>query len=244
MRQARFKADHGMSLVEATIVLMVLGVLSSVLSPAIGDYVNDARQVKVKEDCEAIGVTIARLARDVGRCLKIDAAGGCSKANRADILFSGGPDVVAADLDASAAEFSSPDVQGALNWDKEDSRGDSMERQFVTNGPNYPTPATSGAPLWSGPQFNLGWRGAYLSSVIGSDPWGKRYLASTAFLAVANDASDGSAEGNKRGGWSHDVICISAGTNGLFETPFGDHGRHGTPRGGDDFVYVVAGDTR
>lgn len=243
MRLRAFQADRGMSLVEATIILMVLGVLSSVLSPAIGDYVNDAKQVKVKEDCEAIGVTIARLARDVGQCLKLNAAAGCSKTNRADILYSGGPDVNADDLDASAVGFSSPDVQGALNWDKDDSRGDSMERQFVTNAPNYPTPATTGGYLVSGPQFGLGWRGAYLSA-IGSDSWGKRYLTSTAFLAVANDASGGSAEGNKRGGWSHDVICISAGTNGLFETPFGDSGRHGTARGGDDFVYVVAGDTR
>lgn len=240
----KFHAERGMSLVEATIVLMVLASLTSVMSPAISDYVNDAKQVKVKEDCEAIGVTVARLVRDVGRCLKQDAAGGCTKSNRADILYSQGPDTTPQDLDAGAADFTSPDVQGALNWDKEDSRGDSMEDQFVTNAPNYPTPASTGAYLIPGPQFNLGWRGAYMSSVIGSDPWGKRYLANTAFLAIAHDASDGVAEGNKRGGWSHDVICISAGSNSLYETPFGDHTRHGTPRGGDDFVYVIAGDMR
>ena len=36
-----------------------------VLAPSIMDYVRDAQWVKVKEDCEAIGVSVARLTRDV-----------------------------------------------------------------------------------------------------------------------------------------------------------------------------------
>ncbi|MBI1872798.1 MAG: hypothetical protein HYS05_02780 [Acidobacteria bacterium] len=61
---------QGLSLVETTIILLVLLVLTGVLAPAINDFVNDAKDVKVKEDCEAIGATVMRLARDVGPCLR------------------------------------------------------------------------------------------------------------------------------------------------------------------------------
>ena len=43
---------------EVTIMLLVL-MLTSVLAPAIFDYVKDAQWVKVKEDCEAIAVSVA-----------------------------------------------------------------------------------------------------------------------------------------------------------------------------------------
>lgn len=232
-----------MSLVEATVILMVLGLITSVVTPSISDYVSDARHAKAKADCEEIGVTIARLTRDVGRCLKFDATAGCTKANRVDLLYSDGPDVTTANLDGAATPFSSADVHSPLNWDKDSERGDAMARQFITNAAAYPTPASTGAYLVPGPQFGLGWRGAYLSSPVGADGWGTRYLATTVFLAVASDATDAVSEGGRKGGWSRDAFCISAGANGLFETPFA-HPNGGTPRGGDDYVYVFAGDTR
>ena len=98
-----------------------------------------------------------------------------------------------------------------------------MEHQFVDNGggPDYPAPADLSSDLFAGPGAGLGWRGAYLSSPIGPDPWGHRYLVNTVFLAVARDADAGTGEGQRSGGWSHDTFCISAGPNGQYETPFG-----------------------
>src|SRR5437870_1377136 len=61
----------GMSLIEATIILMVLFLLTAVMSPAVSDYIEDARHSKAKQDVETIGTTIQRLQRDVGSCLKI-----------------------------------------------------------------------------------------------------------------------------------------------------------------------------
>jgi type II secretory pathway pseudopilin PulG len=231
-----------MSLIEATIILMVLGLLTSVLSPSIGDYVADAKAVKVKEDCEAIGITIARMTRDIGPCLKLNGAAPCMKANRVDLLHSEGPDVLVADLEATAVPFSSAGLAaGSLNWDADNSaNSDSMERQFVTNGAGYSTNAV--AVRSSGPHFGLGWRGAYMSADIGPDPWGKRYLANTAFLGTAADAgTDG--DGSVNQGWSRDVICLSAGANGLFQTPIGGTANFATLRGGDDYVTVISGGT-
>ncbi|MCX6550760.1 MAG: hypothetical protein NTY02_07115, partial [Acidobacteria bacterium] len=45
-------------------MLMVLSVLSAVTSPVIGDYVNDARQVKAASDVQLLASTFAQFAGD------------------------------------------------------------------------------------------------------------------------------------------------------------------------------------
>ena len=44
--KSRLKSNAGMSLVEATIILMVLAILTAVIAPSAADYVNDARHTK------------------------------------------------------------------------------------------------------------------------------------------------------------------------------------------------------
>ena len=248
MRTMRTKLRNarGLSLVEVTIMLLVLMLLTGVLAPSIMDFVKDAQWVKVKEDCEAIGLSVARLTRDVGSCLKFDGMGRCTTTNRVDVLYSDGPDVTEPDLTGAATAyfFSSGNIASPLNWDRDGDRGDSMERQFTTNDAGYATPGRLGSSTAVGPQFNLGWRGAYLSAPIGPDPWGHRYLVNSVFLAVAIDARCGGCEGDRSGGWSRDAFCLSAGPNAVFETAFGGNSTGGVTRRGDDFVYIISGDTR
>ena len=247
--------NRGLSLVEVTIILLVLMLLTGVLAPSIMDFVEDARWVKVKEDCEAIGVSVARLTRDVGPCLKFNGTGPCDTANRVDILASDGPDVTPSDLAGSAlTPFSSSAVTpGSINWDHDSDAlvGDRMEHQFTINAPGYATPASGGFPV--GPLFGLGWRGAYLSSPIGPDPWGHKYLVNVAFLASASDTTGDDARSSvavgpplSGGEWiARDVFCLSPGPNGRYETHFGGcSAGGGTCREGDDFVYVVSGGRR
>ena len=249
------KNARGLSLVEVTIMLLVLMLLTGVLAPSIWDFVIDAKLVKVKEDCEAIGISVARLTRDIGPCLKFNGTQKCTVENRVDLLYSDGPDVTDDDLSGDGSTyFDSPgNIALHLNWRKDDARGDSMEHQFVVNDPHYLTPAALGTFTAVGPQFGLGWHGAYLSSPIGPDPWGRRYLVNSVFLAVAVDAAGGTmgrpATGDGGGGggnygWSNDTFCISGGPNVLFETAFGGNGHGGVTRQGDDFIYIIAGDTR
>jgi hypothetical protein len=246
--RTRCTTERGLSLIEVTIMLLVLMLLTGVLAPSIMDFVKDAQWVKVKEDCEAIGVSVARLTRDVGPCLKFSGTGACTVSNRVDVLYSDGPDVTTNDVagDAVANFYGGGNTASELNWHKDDSRGDSMEHQFVDNGggPAYPTPADFNSDTSVGPQAGLGWRGAYLSPPIGPDPWGHRYLVNSVFLSVARDAEPGTAEGQKSGGWSHDTFCISAGPNGQFETAFGGNATHGVYRRGDDVIFIISGDTR
>jgi hypothetical protein len=244
----RASGSRGLSLVEVTIMLLVLMTLTGVLAPSIMDFVHDAQWVKAKEDCEAIGVSVLRLTRDVGPCLKFDAAGACTRANRVDLLFSEGPDVTPDDVggEAAAGFSGGGSTASELNWHTDNSRGDSMQHQFVDNGsgPGYAAPADTGSSDFAGPGTGMGWRGAYLSSPVGPDPWGHRYLVNTVFLAVARDAAAGTGEGQRSGGWSHDTYCISGGPNGQFETPFAGNATHGVYRRGDDLIFIISGDTR
>jgi type II secretory pathway pseudopilin PulG len=238
-----------MSLVEVTIILMILALLTGSLAPAINDFVNEARHTKAKEDIEAIGVSIMRLTRDVGGCIKFVPTTACTMANRVDILFSAGPDVVAGDLGSTSTDFSSAgNIVSTLNWSTDSAAdvGDSMADQFANNVPNYDTPAETNPTGYTiaGPTAGLGWRGAYLPSDIGPDPWGKRYLSNVVFLTVATDATDATTEGARRGGWSRDVVVISAGPNAAYDSPFGGSANFGVGKLGDDLVYVVGGDTR
>jgi hypothetical protein len=67
-----------------------------------------------------------------------------------------------------------------------------------------------------------GWHGPYVQAGVGPDPWGHRYAVNVKWLA--------SAKGS-------DTIVISAGPNGIIETPFQVDG---VRPGGDDIVAVAS----
>ena len=243
----KWNSERGMSLVEATIILMVLGLLTAVLSPSIGDYVNDARDVKVKEDVEAIGISIMRAVRDSRspflQVAYAAGAAGLTEANRADLVV--GEGAIPA-LGAGIVDFPSLNLSAPVGWD--DVVGtpvtvDVMADHLITNVPAYPAPAQASFGV-GGPQFGTGWRGAYIST-IGPDPWGNRYAANTAFLGVATDSAT-AGEGNATGGWTHDVIVLSAGRDSTIQTPFGGtaNGGSGAGTANDDVFYTVTGTSR
>jgi type II secretory pathway pseudopilin PulG len=235
-----WKSERGMSLVEATIILMVLAILTSVLAPSIGDYVNDARQVKAKEDLEALGLSVARLVRDTGLPFPVRTAGAApSKAstNRVDLLVSEGqlPTITAGTgVAASAAGYL---IQNAVEWN--DVVGAEIELasdHLITNANGYTT-VTFPAP--AGPVPGLGWRGGYLSNLTGPDPWGVRYACATVWL---NPGSDVTVAANK--GTNNDAFCLSAGQDGNVDTDIESSANGGVVVAGDDAVYVIQGTTR
>jgi type II secretory pathway pseudopilin PulG len=230
----RGNSERGMSLVEATIILMVLAVLTAVIAPSMGDYLEDARQMKAKEDVEALGMGIKRLLRDTGfKGLRFtNGTTALTLGNRVDVLLSDGtaPTI-------SGAAFASADNltdAATLNWNAV-TQSDSFESHLVRNslGTPYATPTAGNR--------GRGWRGSYVNAPIGADPWGFKYYANTAFLAVATDAA-GAAEGATY--WTKDVIVVSAGADNVLQAAIG-----GSTGGGsgvaasDDVVFVVQGNT-
>jgi type II secretory pathway pseudopilin PulG len=235
-----WRSERGLSLVEATIILMVLAVLTSVLAPSIGDYVNDARQTAAKADVEGLSLSVARMLRDTGLPFPVRTAGASpSKAstNRVDLLVSEGqlPTVTAGT--GAAASAAGYVIQNAIEWN--DPIGVEVELatdHLVTNANQYTT-VTFPAP--AGPRPGLGWRGGYLSNATGPDPWGVRYACATVWL---NPGSDVVGAANK--GTNHDAFCLSAGADGNVDTDIESTANGGVAVLGDDIIFIIQGTTR
>lgn len=235
-----------MSLVEVTIILAVLAVLTAVAAPSLGSYMNDAAAAKAKTDVETIGSALSRMLTDTGEPWVLQDGNGATAAdaptrdaaNRVDLLVSAGnvpalgvsrssgtPDWNAAVVDASGVQrleyFLVQNTPGGL----------------AANGYRTAVNMTTSANFDpdSGGTFNseFGWRGAYLPGPLGPDPWGNRYAVNVEFLAKALGAGP---SGNV-----NDVFVVSAGLNGSVETRFDTDG---ITAGGDDIIFVVSGGTR
>ena len=191
--------QRGLSLTEVTIMLSVLSVLTAVLSPTVGDYVEDARRVKASEDVQVLASVFARFTFDVPIDRNLE--GGWAKAD----LLVGPGDAPTAGEDGDEAWAAEVDGQ----------RVGRLEDHLMVNTPGYPTRRP-------GPRFvAAGWRGAYLSALT-PDPWGRRYAinvqsynSSTADTIVLSPGPNGvvetgfSADGVAPGG--DDIVAVIAG---------------------------------
>jgi type II secretory pathway pseudopilin PulG len=242
----RLRRQEGLSLVEVTIMLLVLMLLTSVLAPSIFDFVNDAQWVKVKEDCEALAISVARLHKDVGSKLYTVPGGAATYPNyKMDIMLS---DYI------NVPTVTAPDIVGfgggANNWfgvgdgvfPFTNTFMDTCSNQLITNlvggiGPLgiYPEPSVT-TPVF-GPYFGQGWRGAYLSPPCASDPWGYAYQVNTKWATMIF----GGIEGPRN--HCNDVFCLSPGKDGIIDTSFGVNYNtypQGVQRRGDDWVTIIA----
>jgi type II secretory pathway pseudopilin PulG len=249
--------ERGMSLVEATVILMVLATLTAVIAPVATGYMEDARQAAAKEETEAIGSAVLRVLSDTGsRCLRLLGTTDCTVTNRVDLLVSSGSNPRAIDL-ASSPDITLTDPESAtdatVNWLPDGSaptQQDLLEDQLIENDNATPYSAVSFTG-GGGPRMKVGWRGPYLNGPFTADPWGGRYQVNTMFLAVATNAIDTSLganqfqEGIYQAGWNRDVLVLSAGQNGMVQTSFGGaSATAGVSAGGDDVVYVLRGSSR
>ena len=250
----RAKAERGMSLVEATIILMALSLITAIVAPSVGDYIDDTRHTKAKEDVEVLGTAILRVVRDSSvPCLVTDTPGtGCKKGKRVDLLYgsSGNYSGVSGSANTTYVAPSNATTDGNYNW-KGSTDGDlltqtdTFEHQLVSNTPVYTTVGANFTPSMN-TASGVGWRGPYIASPFGADPWGSGYQANTVFLSVANDANSGTTEGLRDGGWHRDVFVVSAGPNAKIETVFASNtsAAIGSAAEGDDIIYLVQGTTK
>lgn len=227
-----------MSLVEVTIVLAVLALLTAVAAPSIGDYMRDAASSKAKKDVETIGSALSRMLVDTGEpwVLQNGNGGGSplapptrDAANRVDLLVSAGA------IPAVSVSRSS----GTPDWNAAVVNASGVQRLeffLVENTPSglagnhYRTASEVPGGLQN---MDFGWRGAYLPGPIGPDPWGNRYAVNVEFLAKALGAGP---SGNV-----NDVFVVSAGVNLSVDTRFD---LDGVTAGGDDIIFVLSGGTR
>lgn len=230
--------EDGLSIVEATIVLLVLSTLAAVIAPSIGDYLNEARHTRAREEVEAIGSALNRMLKDIGETM---------------VLLNGtpagpgmGPSHAASNrvtMIVSEGDVPTPAVPraGLTNWDSSNGSPPAaivttIAEQLITNNVKYRTLSdmnvTSNFDPSSGATFNseYGWRGAYLSEPVGPDPWGRRYAVNTEFL--------GRISGGSQTNFDNDVFVISAGPNRIVDTAFAGEA---TAPAADDVLYLVSG---
>jgi type II secretory pathway pseudopilin PulG len=241
------RSERGMSLVEATIVLMVISLIAAIMAPPVRDYVATTQEAAASADAAQIATALARMLEDLGETSVLRDGNGASATappshaaeNRVDMLVTHG-DTPA--LEASVARSGA----GVTDWDRavDDAAIQLLDYYLVTNTPSnvianaYRTASSMTANTEfdpdGGASFNAehGWRGAYLPGPLGPDPWGNRYAINVEFLERPL--------GSGPAGHVNDVFVLSAGSNGRIETGFAVDGA----TSGNDVIYLVSGGTR
>lgn len=207
-------SEHGLSLVEVTIMLVILLILAGILIPVMSDSVNSARSVRARNDLSQLAVSIVNFQRDVGPLLLDGGPPRRLQASTASIrpvrtLVSAGDlplitdrvpvETVQTLLVNPAMSLDGRSVEPWIN--QKDT--DLVDNHLRINGRGYPE--ATGGP-------GTGWNGPYLTKELAGDPWGNAYIINSGFLRGLPPSV------------SHCSRCavfvISAGPNGLLETPF------------------------
>ena len=246
---------RGFTLVEVTIILMVVSVLSTILLPGIGGYLRDARLARARGDMEAIAESIGRFLADTAegafRCYgngnRKTASDGPSDPSSPDPWYVVGMLVSDGDIPDSG------DGDELWKWRRavDGHDVDTLANHLVQNTPGgrgdlrYRTPEDLlvdtpnrqfAFPSQRGFNAKFSWRGPYLSAPVRSDPWGNRYAVNVKFLDAVSDSDHW-----HQTGWVEDVFVLSAGPDEELDTPYL---MDGVVPGDDDLVRVIAGGSR
>lgn len=236
------RKNSGFTLVEVTIILLVLIILSAILLPVVERFIDIAKLVRVKEDVGAIAAVVELW--KVDNCTTWFHVNGASNAytdsNRVDMLIGDG-DIPGTIFPPGSADDFWSKPYGLVRY------VDRIENQLALGDPFFPddnSAATAPYPINMTPNpFACGFRGAYISTPIFADPWGNRYMINVAWLGPRGSSRVfGTCCQSEFG--NYDVFVLSAGPNETVETEF----QYGTPpvpagvlAGGDDAIAVISG---
>jgi len=213
-RREGWASERGLSLVEVTIMLVILMILAGTLVPVMSDSVNSARMVRARNDLSQLAMALTNFQRDVGPIVFDGSRLTMIQTTKTAVapvalLTSDAPRPDAADR-VPVESVTNLLVNPALTLDAtaltpwvDTAAVDLVDYHLRVNGRGY-------AEATGGP--GTGWNGPYLAKEAKGDPWGRAYLINTAFLrglpAKVSRCSRCA------------VFVISAGANGIIETPF------------------------
>lgn len=212
MRQLR--QEQGLTLIETTVILAVVTILSGMLAPSILQFIEDSKITRARNDVQAIASSLGRFFQDTGYFpVTADTLRGGLGTQFIDVLASDGvsPKVGQVRSSGQAARASMGVVFAAAEVPSGDTdrwnsgHVDFLDNHLVKNRAGY---------ALRGPSSNRGWNGPYLSSEFSADPWGNRYLVNVAYL----DSEAGVADA--LGVSKNAVFVLCAGPNQTVETPF------------------------
>ena len=137
----------GFTLIEVAVTLAIIGLLAAILTPVVGNYVDQARTTRAASETQNIANAILGFSKDTGK-FPIFESGASITVSSTTFNVLVGPGTAAGCSGCTATWLSSN--SGDL--------GNILER----NTPNYTTTG------------KFAWRGPYLTD-IASDPWGNKY---------------------------------------------------------------------
>jgi type II secretory pathway pseudopilin PulG len=224
-----FHSERGITILETTVILSVLFILAGAMSPIVSESVNTARAVKAKNDASMIALGLINLQKDVGAdALNIGAAAVAISAGGAlrlpDLLASQGGAPETEDAQSSdnpttpmvpllAAPGHSgvsltANTRAALRAERRrwrDTAAGSLDDHLMNNRRGYRVRRSG--------EYG-GWNGPYVSAEVKGDPWGRQFLINSQWLDGGASAAD--ALGRIR----RAVFVVSAGADGVIDTPF------------------------
>ena len=260
--QAIKKRLSGWSLIELTIILVVLSILCAILAPVIGRFVRNAKMCRAREDVQAIGCAIWMCIEDTANSYFMKQGGKPSNPGAERMNDGGAPSqhyrnrINLLVSDGDIPELQDDVARDADEWVRKasDSDVDFLEYHLVTNNPKestrvaYRTPSDltnddSDDPMFARTEsggFNseFAWRGPYLTPPIDPDPWGNRYAVNVMFL---DPLADTEGEDAARNGFEEDTAVLSAGPDEEVDTVWAQDGL--TP-GDDDIIYTLSSNSR
>lgn len=230
--------QRGFTLVEVTIILLVLVILSAIMLPQMGNFNRLARFVKVKEDLGAICSVLKVMLDDVGESAFYEDPGYSRPPDRtwAIGLLIGNGDTPTSSGRARrhwTLPFDSEFRETTAGGDLEVYFNvDTLDNHLIANAPMGDAGNRWRTPLDMIRGFNsmYAWRGPYINDYVSADPWGNRYAANV--FAMYNPP-----EGGPFDRFSSAVVCLSAGPDAHVDTDFNQP--FGWTTGDDDLTAVL-----
>lgn len=207
--------QKGLTLIEVSVILSVLAILSAFLVPAVSHFLQDASMLQAQNDVKVIASGLINFMNDTGQSPAM--LGSCQPefGNDSLIVVLAGPGRQPQTnqgrapgkprlrSSAAARRFHALSSDSTAGW--LDERAGALEDFLQWNACELPLKRAG---------IGFGWNGPYINNQLGPDPWGNRYLVNVGFLDTQAGAGD--AEGEARGA----VFVLSAGPNQIIETPF------------------------
>lgn len=258
MRILKPRRQAGWSLVELTIILIVLSILCAILMPVIGRFVRNAKICRAREDIGAIGMSMWMYINDTANSYFLrDGAKSYDGGAFSSRPFQGDNTNVVVLL-VSDGDIPHLGPGGNATWvaPVDFDLVDFFEYHLVTNRPGndvthrYRTPldlTNNGAdPMFSrdssgGFNSEFAWRGPYITAPIDPDPWGNRYMSNVAMLNPVSDSDNTTTAIQAQGGLTFDCIVVTAGPDEEIET---DYLVDGLTPDDDDLMITVSANSR
>jgi prepilin-type N-terminal cleavage/methylation domain-containing protein len=209
------RRNSGFTLFEVIIAVALVAIMAVAIAPPLIKNLNEGKVARAQSDAAVIAGSIMQFYKDTGTWpLQNDADAAFDLTRLAGNTSLGGGDT---GIPAGLAG-----VAGSGNWDSWGQVG-SLSDQLIRNATDTVDPLY---PETTRPHEQPGWAGPYLDREP-LDPWGHPYVVNIRYLNP-----------NVAGAENHSVMVLSAGPNGVFETPFQDAATE-EQYGGDDVGAVI-----